>query len=141
MPKKITIIENEYASLWFYPESGIVHHKIHKFMRKGLYQELVTAGVECLEKYSATKWLSDNRANPVVRHQDIDWVNTVSVPRAIRAGFKYWALVMPAKEIGKMQMRELSEELGRQGIAVKAYSDPDHAMEWLELVDRAVKKK
>ena len=139
MPK-ITIIDNEYASLWFYPESRIVHHQIHKFMRKGLYQELVTAGVECLEKHSATKWLSDNRGNPVVRHQDIHWATTVSLPRAMRAGFKYWAIVMPAKEIGKMQMRELIDELGGRGIAVKAFADPDDAMRWLESVDKAVKK-
>jgi hypothetical protein len=111
-----------------------VHHKIYKFMRKGLYRELVTAGLECLEKHSAIKWLSDNRGNTVVRQEDIHWVNTVSVPRAMRAGFKYWAIVMPVKEIGKMQMRALIEELGRRGITVKAFSDPDDAMEWLESV-------
>lgn len=131
-PKKITIVDTEYATLWFYPESGIVHHKIHKFMRKGLYRELVTAGVDCLEKHNATKWLSDNRGNTVVRQEDIAWLNTVSVPRAIRAGFKYWAIVMPAMEIGKMQMRQLVEELGGRGITAKAFSDPDDAMAWLE---------
>ena len=136
--RKITIVDTEYASLWFYPETKIVHHKIYKFMAAGLFRQMLTAGAECLEKHHATKWLSDNRGNTVVRQEDIQWGMTVWAPRVVRAGFKYWAIVMPAKAIGKMQMRKLIEEYGQRGVAVQVFPEPDDAMRWLESVDKSV---
>ena len=35
----ITIIENEFASLWYYPEQKIVHHKLKSFLMLSAYQK------------------------------------------------------------------------------------------------------
>jgi hypothetical protein len=132
---KITVIDSEDASLWFYPESHIVHHKMHRFLAPGAFQELLTRGVECLEQHQATKWLSDDRDNTVVRPEDIEWGHKVWFPRAVRAGFKYWAIVMPAKAIGQMQMKKLMEEYGQHGVSVKVFASVADGMRWLESVD------
>lgn len=56
MPKT-TIRDNEYATLWYHTELKVVHHKIHKFIPAGIFQDILTAGAETLEKHKATKWL------------------------------------------------------------------------------------
>ena len=133
MAKKV-IIDTEYVSLCFYPESGIVHHTIHQYLPEGVMEELLTTGAEYLEKHNGTKWLSDDRGNTVVRPADAEWGLGVWLPRVLLAGFKYWAVVMPAKAIGKMQMRTLITELAGRGVTVQAFDKLDPAMKWLESV-------
>ena len=29
---KITILDNEYVTLWYHPDHGIVHHQFHKYI-------------------------------------------------------------------------------------------------------------
>jgi hypothetical protein len=137
---KITIVDNEYASLWYYPKSKIVHHKIYKFMPTSLFRELLTSGVECIERHRGAKWLSDDRGNTVFRQEDVLWAHTALAPRLARARLKHWAIVMPAKAIGRMQMRPLIEQYGQLGVIVQAFSEPDDAMRWLESVDKAIEK-
>ena len=130
----ITVIENEDVSLWFHSDAKVVHHKMHRFLAPGVFQQLLTTGAEDLEKYQASKWLSDDRNNTVVRPEDIEWGHKVWFPRAVRAGFKYWAIVMPAKAIGQMQMRKLMEDYGQKGVTVQVFDTVDEGMRWLESV-------
>jgi hypothetical protein len=134
-PDRVSVVENEFAALWFYPHTRILHSRIHKFMPGTTYQDLLQAGLNYLEKHKASKWLSDNRRSPVVSQDDVRWRSGVWAPRALRAGFKYWAVVMPDKPIGKMQVRLLIEEFGQMGVAVQAFPDVDAAMRWLESAD------
>jgi len=131
---KITVLDNEDVTLWFHSESKIVHHKMHRFLAPGVFQDLLTKGAECLEKHQAKKWLSDDRDNTVVRPEDIEWGHKVWFPRAVRAGFKYWAIVMPSKAIGQMQMKKLMEDYGQKGVTVQVFDTVEEGMRWLESV-------
>jgi hypothetical protein len=33
-----------------------------------------------------------------------EWADTVWLPRVLRAGFKFWAIVLPKAAIGKLNM-------------------------------------
>lgn len=55
------VLDNEFATLYAYPEKKIVHHVIKKFIFGEAFQKLMTTGADIFIKYRCTKWLSDDR--------------------------------------------------------------------------------
>ena len=62
----------------------------------------------------------------------MEWTQTDWFPRTVQVGWKYWALVMPEKIVGKMNMRQAVQAYTEKGIIVEVFADPDEAMSWLE---------
>jgi hypothetical protein len=131
MPKQ-TIIENPFATLWYYPEKNIIHHQIHKFIAGAPFRELLTTGMELLRKKQAKKWLSDDRSNSALRQDDLEWSETEWAPISAKAGWKYWAIVQPEKVLGQIAMDRLMEKYSKLGVTAKVFTDPVAAMTWLE---------
>ena len=52
--------------------------------------------------------------------------------RAIAAGWKYWAIVMPDAALGKANMRRFIREYADQGVTVQIFGSPEEALEWLK---------
>lgn len=126
------IFENDAVCLWHHPREGIVHHEMKTVPTSEQFRELLTRGADLLEHYGARKWLSDDRNNTVVREPDSDWAETVWFPRAVRAGFKYWGIVLPKAAIGKLNMRRFATQYAEFGVDVTAVSDPREAYQWLK---------
>jgi hypothetical protein len=135
----VTIIDNPYATLWYHPDKGIVHHQIHQFIRGNAFRELLLAGTNVLIKHRAQKWLSDDRANAVLRPEDVEWSHEHWFPQTAQAGWKYWAIVQPSKVVGQVTMKNLAATYGQYGITSQAFTDPKDAMWWLESLGRAAK--
>jgi hypothetical protein len=130
----ITLMQNEYVSLWYHPDDKIVHHRYEKYADSESHRAMLLRGLECLERNQATKWLSDDRNHVVVREEDAVWGAKVWTPRAIRAGFRYWAIVLPVAAIGKLNLSRLGEEHAKQGVTVKMFTDINSAFAWLRSV-------
>jgi hypothetical protein len=128
----VTVLEDEYASLWYHPEKRIVHHKIHKYLAPGVFQKLLNAGAEQIEKNGAQKFLSDDRANTVVDPQDIKWADDHWYPRVTRAGLKHWALVLPKTTVGTLQLERIVRDRRKRGLDVEAFDNVEAAMAWLD---------
>lgn len=131
MPKE-TVIDNEYCAMWYYPDKKIVHHQIKKFIFGQTFYDFLLTGTSLLQKYGATKWLSDDRHSPVLRNEDIEWGAVNWFPQTAKAGWKYWAMVEPEKAIGKMTAEGLIERYSKLGITARLFTDLDEAMKWLE---------
>lgn len=61
------ILDNEYVTLWYYPELKIVHHRMHQMPDSTAFRELLSAGANVVERHRAPKWLSDDRNNTLLR--------------------------------------------------------------------------
>ena len=127
-----TILDNEYATLLYHPETKIVHHQFHKPVSGQSFREVLEKGAEACEEHGAIKWISDDRANSAIPPEDGHWAENIWVPRVLAVGWKYWAIVMPAKIIGQMNMQRFIKTYGDQGVTVQIFSDLDEAMRWLE---------
>jgi hypothetical protein len=127
-----TIMDDEYAGLWFHPEARIVHHKIRKFLPPGVFRSLLTTGAEWLERHGAQKWLSDDRDSVVVPPEDIAWADAEWSPRVLRAGFRFWAIVTPSKAVAALQMKGLIRARRDLGVTVELFESLEDAMAWLE---------
>ena len=128
----MVVINNDSASLWYHPHKQIVHHQFHGFIYGQEFQAVLLAGMQLLKENKARKWLSDDRAMPVLRPEDMEWAHTNWLPQMVQAGWKYWAIVQPEKVIGQMNMERIVREYLAAGITAKYFSDPDEAMTWLE---------
>jgi hypothetical protein len=129
---KEVVLDNEYITIWYYPQKKIVHHEFHKFTYGKTFQDALSEGAAILEKNRAQKWLSDDRKNTVIGKDDTKWTAAVWRPRVIKAGWRYWALVLPEKVVGQMVMKRIIKEYADTGVTVEIFSDPDKAMKWLE---------
>ncbi|CAG0944596.1 hypothetical protein ANRL1_01827 [Anaerolineae bacterium] len=129
-----TVIDSEFVTMWYYPADKIVHHKFHKFIFGEAFRETLSTGAVIFEKRGATKWLSDDRNNGAIPQEDTDWSNQNWLPRVMKAGWKYWALILPEKAVGQMNMQRFVKQFSEMGLTVQVFDDPDKALKWLKSV-------
>ena len=128
----LVIIETDAVSLRYYPPSGIVHHEIRRFVHGQEFRDLLSEGARAFRKYGACKWLSDDRGNGPLKPSDRDWARDVWGPDVMAAGWKFWAVVLPAKAMAQMNMQRWIGAYAKQGVTVRAFEDPYEAMAWLK---------
>jgi hypothetical protein len=131
----VTVItDTEYATLWYYPDEKIVHHQFHKFIHSKEFRQVLERGLEIFKQNGAQKWLSDDRMNSALTTADTEWGQQDWFPRVFQAGWKYWAIVMPDKVVGKMNMQRFIDAYSTQGLTIDIFDNPDEALKWLESV-------
>ena len=131
MPE-IKVRDDEYMTMWYYPESKILHHQIHQFFFGQTYRDVFNAGAQAFQKYGAQKWLSDDRKVTTWSKEDVDWGNNDWFPRVLKMGWKYWAVILPEKVIGQLVMKKFTEKYSTLGIQAKIFSSVEEAKKWLE---------
>lgn len=134
MSSPTTILETDYATLWYYPEEKIVRHVFHKFIYGQEFRQVLEKGLEVFQQHGAQKWLSDDRKNSALPTADLEWSMQDWFFRAFNAGWKYWAIVMPDKVVGQMNMNRIMKRNIEMGLTIKVFEDPDEALKWLESV-------
>jgi hypothetical protein len=133
---EIKIIDNEYATLLYYPDTKIVHHAFHKNIGGQEFRDVLNAGTKAFQEYGAVKWLSDDRENSVLSPEDTAWSFTDWFPRTVKTGWKYWALVVPHDNLARMNFQEFIDSCFQLGLRIMVCSDPQEAMEWLLTIDQ-----
>jgi hypothetical protein len=126
------LIETEAVSLRYYPATKIVHHELRRFVHGEEFRQVLEEGLRAFKEHSACKWLSDDRGNGALKPSDADWALNDWAPRVIAAGWKYWAVVLPEKVVGQMNMRRWIDTYASKGVTAMAFTDPRRAMIWLE---------
>jgi hypothetical protein len=128
----ITLLDNRYVTLWFHPESRIVHHVMHRFVPIAAMRQLLQTGAEAMAAHRGCKWLSDDRKGPVVDAPRIAWARENWMPRLIETGFRYWAVVPSEAALGRWGMERAIEEYRAVGVEVCSFTTPEAAIQWLQ---------
>jgi len=126
------MIDTEAVLLRYYPSIRIVHHEIRRFIHGPEFRELLQEGLPAFRKYGANKWLSDDRGNGPLKPADGVWAKEAWAPEVMAAGWKYWAVVMPAKAVAQMNMQRWIAVYAKRGVTVRGFADPVEAMDWLK---------
>ena len=132
MADRQTILDNEFITMWYYPDKKIIHHEFHKFSKGKPIRDALTAGVQHMEKTGCKKWLSDDRKNSVYVEEDRKWAESNYRPRILKAGIKFWAIILPEKAIGQLNMKHVIKKYLEKGVTVETFEDAKKAMKWLE---------
>ena len=130
----LTVLKNEFVTIWVYPESKIVHHKFHAQPFGDPFREATLTGAEAFIKYRCTKWLSDDRHSSALLQSDMDWVGEKWEPIILPAGWQYWAILLPIKMVGKVNMHGIIERYKAMGVVAQVFENTEKAMEWLKSV-------
>ena len=126
------LFDSEFATVWVDPVKKIIRHKFKKFMFGEGFREVMLKAADAFAEYKCTKWLSDDRENSSLKSEDRDWAYKVWGPKVIKAGWKHWAIVLPKKIFGEVDMTKISKQYTELGINVELFQDTDQAMNWLE---------
>jgi hypothetical protein len=126
------IYDSPYATLWYHPESKILHHKIHKSIYGQDYRDFFLLGTQTLKERGAQKWLSDDQGNSLAGKDELLWGKEVWFPKTIEAGWKFWAIVQHKNTLGQVVLEKLVKEFGSQGIEARYFTEIDEAFQWLE---------
>jgi hypothetical protein len=128
-----TLIDNDAVFLCYHPQLKIVHHEFRRFVYGDQLRDILEKGLEALREHGARKWLSDDRRNGALKPADAAWSLKDWAPRARASGWKYWAVVLPAKILGQMNMnRWIAGESAEHGMTAQAFTDPGDARIWIE---------
>lgn len=128
-----TVCDNEYVTILYYPEKGIIHHRWKKFCTGTVFQETMLGASDYLGTHKGSKWLSDDRNYYALTEEDSVWGRKVWFPRTIHAGWKHWAMVLPEKQIGMISMNYMLVQYRAAGINAQVFDSVPAAMEWLEV--------
>jgi hypothetical protein len=126
-----TIIENEFASLWRHSDTNIIHHQFKKYIHGPAFREILTAGHALMLKHHCTKWLSDDSNNGAVAPDDEKWSQNEWFPSMMKAGWKHWAVLPPAKVVGQMNIKRFAATYGKLGLNARIFTDHSDAIDWL----------
>jgi hypothetical protein len=134
---RITQLENDYATIWYYPDEGIIHHRFLQPISGEAFQAVLMTGLRLMREQKATKWLSDDRSNSNLPAEDSAWSQEYWLPRAAAAGWKYWAMLLPLKARGRINADRLIAFVAEKyAINIRTFSDDDEAWQWLAQQDR-----
>ena len=130
-----TVIDDEFVTLVYHHEAGIVHHTFHRFVSGDHFRNTLQQGCELLRQNHGTKWLSDDRGNSALTPSDSLWGDTVWAPAVMAAGWKYWAIILPDQHVAQIHLKQWVERYRGRGIDVRLFNDPESALEWLATVE------
>jgi hypothetical protein len=131
----ITIIDNEYITLQYLPDKKTLHHTIYQPIPDEPLKEALNAGFEALKQYGVCKWLSDDRKNGPLSPELVEWGMKDLNPRAIAAGWKYWADVVPQELIAAGALMPVMDILYQMGLRMMVFTNPEEAMQWLDSLE------
>ena len=129
--KRVLLLDNDYASVWGYPELKIAHHKFKTFIYGDHFRNTLNTAADFFEKNQCTKYLSDDRLNTTVKQEDMNWAVNDWNPRVLKCGWKFWAIVMPDKVIGKLNMKRVIENYKNLNLEIEIFDDDEEALKWL----------
>ncbi len=131
--KTTILLDNDAVTLVYYPEFGIVHHTFHRGIKDEELQEVLKAGLQVFIENGCHKWLSDDRGNADgLSQEQFEWGEINWIQPMIRAGWKFWALVVPDEISAREDMIPLIESYYERGVRVMVFTDVQRAQDWLK---------
>ena len=134
---KIVVFTNEYVTVECLPDKKMIYHIIHQPIgdQVEMFKQAMNAGTDALKLHGATKWLSDDRKNGPLAHELVEWGFADWNPRTIKAGWKYWANIVPEEVVSAGTLIPVIENLYQLGLRMQIFTSEALALAWLEKFD------
>jgi len=137
---EIILFDNEYITVEYHPENRWIYHTIHKPIGTEasdveMLKAALNRGTEALKQYGISKWLSDDRKNGPLADELVEWGATDWNPRTIKAGWKYWANVVPQELVAAGTLTPVISNLFALGLRMQVFSNLEEAREWLSQME------
>ena len=95
------------------------------------FAALLDAGVRALKDHAGSRWLADCRLQKVLLPADQERAGREWLPRALAAGLKRFAVVLPASGLARMNLKDSLNAVPSARLEVGYFDTVDQAREWL----------
>jgi len=95
------------------------------------FAALLEAVILALQQHSCSRLLADCRRQKVLNPKDQDRANREWLPRALKAGLKRFAIVMPASVVADMNLRDSLDKVSGAALQVGYFATVEEAREWV----------
>jgi hypothetical protein len=95
------------------------------------FDALLDAEVKALRDHAASLMLADCRRQRALNTTDQERAERDWTPRAIEAGLRKFAVVLPESDIAAAQLKERLKSASAGGMRVRYFVTVDEAREWL----------
>lgn len=95
------------------------------------FAAMLEAGVRALTDHRGSRWLADCRRQKVLRLADQDWADREWLPKALAAGLKKFAVVLPDSGLAGMNLKERLARVADAKLGVGYFATVEQAREWL----------
>ena len=92
---------------------------------------VLEAGLQGLTEHGGSRWLADGRNMKVIKQADQDWIVQEFFPRALAAGLRRIALVIPKNDRAMTTVDQLMHRLPGAKVEVAYFPTVDEARSWL----------
>jgi hypothetical protein len=95
------------------------------------FAAMLESGVQALTDHHGSRWLADCRRQKVLRLTDQDWADREWLPRALAAGLKKFAVVLPDSGLAGMNLKDRLAGVADSKLGVGYFETVEQAREWL----------
>ena len=95
------------------------------------FSALLDAEISALRKHKGTRLLADCRRQKVINPADQERANREWVPRALAAGLKRFAVVLPSSVLAEMNLKQSLGKVPASELEVDYFATPEEARAWL----------
>lgn len=123
--------ESNYCDIMWDETNKIVHSKWKGSATSDEIRKVMDDTLSFLAEKKAYKAISDRSFVPLMDQADTDWINNNWFPRAIIAGMRKLAVVLPTSIITKMQVRRIMNIEAMSNFECYECSSAEEGIAWL----------
>lgn len=126
------LVVHEQVTMELWRELGALVNTWTGFLKGEEYRALMNQAVEMLQRHGISKVLADvSQLRPLVP-EDMSWTTEDWAPRAVAAGMREMAVVLPRNVFAQLSVTRVVENLGDERIVTAQFDDVRNALAWLE---------
>jgi len=119
------------ASVRWDPASRIVVVAWEGWADSAEFKELLDAEIKALQEHRGSRLLADCRQQKVINPADQDRANREWLPRALAAGLKRFAVILPKSGLAEMNIRDALGKVPDTALQVAYFATVEEGEAWL----------
>lgn len=124
-------VDTPYLTIRWNKELKCVVMRWKAFVSGEDFRAGLDSGLELVRHKHSTKWLADLRCLGIVSSEDQEWSNQDWLPRALAAGVKYMAVVMPYNVGSRWSVDKSMQDAEDTPLVVRYFDNIERARRWL----------
>jgi hypothetical protein len=119
------------ASVRWDEDGQLVLVEWHGWANSNEFAALLAAEIEALRKHKGSRLLADCRRQKVLNPADQERANKEWLPRALAAGLKCFAVVVPSSVLADVNLKASLDKVPATALRVAYFTTPEEAPAWL----------
>jgi SpoIIAA-like len=109
---------------------NVVHIEAKGWADTAESHAVLDEAIRAMTDHQGSRWLFDGREMNAIKQSDLRWITEVWLPRALAAGLRVAAIVMPTSDTAMKNVDDMAKA-AEDEIEVRYFSSVENAREWL----------